>query len=464
MKIICGTDFSVHSDEMAMSAAALAARLKGTLVLVHVLDQGRYVKPTEDFIDHLRANRQKQLEVVAHRARRRGAIVEAKVVVGSPAAKLTELASSTNARLLVLGSSGQIGANRWLAGSVTDQTAQASSVPTLVMRNARAFQTCVHGKRPLNVFVGYDFSEGSDAALRWAAALSNVMPCEITVGYVASPINERMPLGTIPPMSPLYYPPGLRQFLESKLRQRADAITGGDKARTCLMADCGRADSQLIGMAAESGADLMVVATSKRRGLARLRSVSRGVFHYSHMGVVCVPPSRQSRPAVAALQFERVLIPIDASTSGAQAIAKAYAAARNGGEVCFAHVVPPSRSNAKACSLLDEDCGLSAGLEALIPESARERGVETWREVVEHHEPAAGICRAAERFNADLVCMESRGGSRFKESILGSVSQEVMRRSNRPVLVVPGASRAGSSLATRAGGFVQKAGSAANRG
>lgn len=82
-------------------------------------------------------------------------------------------------------------------------------------------------------------------------------------------------------------------------------------------------------------------------------------------------------------------------------------------------------------------------LEALIPESARERGVETRREVVEHDEPAAGICRAAERFNADLICMESRGRSRFKEAILGSVSQEVMRRSNRPVLVMPGASRAG---------------------
>lgn len=54
-------------------------------------------------------------------------------------------------------------------------------------------------------------------------------------------------------------------------------------------------------------------------------------------------------------------------------------------------------------------------LEALIPESARERGVETRREVVEHDEPAAGICRAAERFNADLICMESRGRSRCRE-------------------------------------------------
>lgn len=162
-------------------------------------------------------------------------------------------------------------------------------------------------------------------------------------------------------MSPMYYPPGLRQFLESELRRRTDAITGGDKARTCLITDCGRADSQLIGMAAESRTDLIVVATSKRRGLARLGSVSRGVLHYSHMSVVCVPPSAASRPAVAALQFERVLIPIDASTSGAQAIAQAYAAVRNGGEVCFAHVVPPSQSNAKGRTQLDQGGGLPAG-------------------------------------------------------------------------------------------------------
>jgi nucleotide-binding universal stress UspA family protein len=58
--------------------------------------------------------------------------------------------------------------------------------------------------------------------------------------------------------------------------------------------------------------------------------------------------------------------------------------------------------------------------------------------VVEHHEPAAAICQAADRFDADLICMGARGRSRFKETIFGSVSQEVLAQSQRAVLVLRG--------------------------
>jgi nucleotide-binding universal stress UspA family protein len=57
------------------------------------------------------------------------------------------------------------------------------------------------------------------------------------------------------------------------------------------------------------------------------------------------------------------------------------------------------------------------------------------------HEPATAICQAAERFDADLICMGSRGRSLFKKMIFGSVSQDVMERSNRAVLVIHGNGR-----------------------
>ena len=59
-----------------------------------------------------------------------------------------------------------------------------------------------------------------------------------------------------------------------------------------MKADWGRPDAQLIEMGADRHADLMVVGTSQRRGLARLGSVARAVMHYSHKNVGCVPEGR----------------------------------------------------------------------------------------------------------------------------------------------------------------------------
>lgn len=288
MRIICGTNFSIYADAAAVMAASLAARLDLPLTLAHVLDPSRYSNPSDDLVGHLRLARRKKLQTLAERAGRQGAIIETTVMEGSPAAMLAELTASTKARFLVVSAIGQIAPTRWLAGSVTDQSVQMSSVPTLVIRDPGSFEAWLRGERPLKVMVGYDFSASSEAAIRWIGSLSEIAPCDITIAYVASPANERSRLGTAPPLSPLYYPSALKKFLEEEIHQKCGTllqnITG-----ICVKADWGRPDSQIIEMAVDSGTDLMVVGTSQRRGLARLGSVARAVMHYSQKNVTCVP-------------------------------------------------------------------------------------------------------------------------------------------------------------------------------
>jgi nucleotide-binding universal stress UspA family protein len=288
MRIICGTNFSTYADAAAITAGSLAVSLNLPLTLAHVLDPSRYSNPSDDLMGHLRLARRKKLQTIAERTGRQGAIVETTVMEGSPAAKLAELTASTNARFLVVSALGQIAPTRWLAGSVTDQSVQMSSVPTLVIRDPGSFEAWLHGERPLKVMAGYDFSASSEAAIRWIASLDQIAPCEITIAYVASPANERSRLGIAPPLSPLYYPSALKKFLEEEIQQKCGAllknITG-----ICVKADWGRPDSQMIEMAADSRADLMVVGTSQRLGLARLGSVARAVMHYSQKNVACVP-------------------------------------------------------------------------------------------------------------------------------------------------------------------------------
>lgn len=450
MNIVCGTDFSVHANKAALASAALAAQQGGTLSLVHVLDTRHYSNPSMELLKHLRDSRQKRLDELADRARRRAAKVETHLLEGSPAVQITGFASKAAAQLLIVSANGQIAPTKWFVGSVTDQAAQAADIPTMVVRDAAAIEAWAYGKRPLSVLTAYDFSASAEAALRWAATLREIAPCEILVAYVASGANERARLGVAPPMSPLYYPSGLKKFLEQELRQKCDAVFGEGMAGVSVKADWGRPDSHLIELAGDAPMDLIVMGTSQRRGLGRLGSVSRAAVHYAHMNVACVPVPKTGTPPADGPRFERVLVPLDCSESDEKAVALAFASVRPGGEVRLVHVTAQMRRNGHSTRRpechFESSQGLSARMETLVPKAARGRGIRTRSEVVEHNEPAAAICQFADQFDADLICMAARKRPWLHETLVGSVSQGVMALSGRPVLITRDPSREGSTV------------------
>lgn len=446
MNITCGTDFTDHANKAVLAAAAVTARQSGVLSLVHVFDTRNYSKPSKELLAHLRGSRHKKLETLADRARRRAAKVVSHLAEGSPATQLAEFAKKAGSQLLVVSSNGQIAPTKWFAGSVADQVAQASSIPTMVIRNPIAIEAWAYERRPLNVLVAYDFSASAEAALLWTAELRKVAPCDVTVAYVASAANERARLRVAPPLSPLYYPSGLKKFLVQELKHKCETVFGENAVKICVKADWGRPDSQLLEMAGDDRADLIVVGTSQRRGLARLGSISRAVVHYAPMNVVCVPaPIAVEKPTAGQAHFERVLVPIDFSESAEQAVALACATVRKGGQVRLLHVVPPERRNGHSAPI--KECHsessrrLSVRMAALVPKTAHDSGIKTHAAVVEHNEPATAICQVAEQFDADLICMATRKRPWPLGTMYGSVSQGVMARSVRPVLITRGPRR-----------------------
>jgi len=77
-----------------------------------------------------------------------------------------------------------------------------------------------------------------------------------------------------------------------------------------------------------------------------------------------------------------------------------------------------------------------ARLRALAPDEAEARGITTEIEVIDNPESAHAICAAAERFNADVVCIGSHTRPGLSAKVLGSVSLGVLQQCRRPVLVV----------------------------
>jgi nucleotide-binding universal stress UspA family protein len=441
MKLLCGTDFSEHAREAANAAAALTARLKATLILAHVMDTSRYELPSKQLMDYLCDSRRTKLKGEAGRLRRLGAKVEEQFLQGSPAVSLIKAATNSDARLIVVSSLGQIAPSRWFVGSVAERTAQNASVPTLIVRDPKPLQAWASGQRTLNVVVGYDFSESGDAALRWTSFLSEIGPCKITIVYVAWSPEAVTRFGSEFQPFP-YYPSEVEKLLKRELQENCEQVLGKTKLRFRVAPGWGRPDPQLIEIAGTEKADVIVIGTNQRRGLARLGSVSRGVLHHAGSNVACVPIAADeplSRGNIS--RFKRILITTDFSKLGNRAIPFAYSTLRRGGQVCLLHVVKSTvhgRENARTLETkhAERNDQLSAQLQALIPVEAAARGINTQVEVVEHSNTATAICQAAERLGADLICMSSRGRTGLAKTLLGSVTQDVLAHSQRPVLVI----------------------------
>jgi nucleotide-binding universal stress UspA family protein len=207
-----------------------------------------------------------------------------------------------------------------------------------------------------------------------------------------------------------------------------------------VAAACSRPDSQLIDLARAEHADLIVVGLNQREGLLEswLGSIARGIVHNAPMSVACVPASWPDNSVSERVPiFKRVLVGTDFSKLGNQAIPFAYSMLYRGGVVRLVHVVIPARSTVKVQDAQRKQINkITDELRALIPSEAGARWVTTEFEVVTSRQPAASICQAAERFGADLICLGSHGRSGLSRAILGSVAQDVMARSLRPVLVV----------------------------
>jgi nucleotide-binding universal stress UspA family protein len=470
--IICGTDFSQNAEQAATVAAILAARSGKRLLLVHVADEFNARGDDQKKLTAFLRPVAKQLRGEAYRLNETGATIETKLLTGEVAEQaILKIGEREAASLVVVSSVSKTAFDRWTLGSVSEYLAQALPVPTLLVRSAAPFEAWASGERPLRIFVAADFGSVSDAALQWVRNLRDLGPCDIVVAHVDRPGEECARLGITPKI--LENPPVVQSVLERDLRERARTQLGEENVRIVVSPALKRLETRLIELAVEAKADLFVIGTHQRQGLARIGnpSVSRSIQRHAPMSLVCVS-------AAFSAQYERipeirrVLVVTDFSKLGDRAVAYAYALLREGGTVYLLHVTAPMpRPNplslnfeSKAERAREEHAArlreASDRLRALIPNEAANRGISSEVAVVEHGEalglagpgvdygslgethvieatdPATGICQTARRFGADVICLGSHGRSGLSAAFMGSVAQAVMAQSHRPVLVV----------------------------
>ncbi|NPV62760.1 MAG: universal stress protein [Methanotrichaceae archaeon] len=144
-KILVATDGSKHSEDAADAAMQMAKLCKGKVTALYVIDVGKEfafsdisANIADEVVLGIRNSLTKKGEAAVKRieekAKAAGVDFEGKVIEGEPASDIIKTASDSGMNLIVIGSIGVTGLDKYLLGSVADKVIRGSKVPVMVVR------------------------------------------------------------------------------------------------------------------------------------------------------------------------------------------------------------------------------------------------------------------------------------------------------------------------------------------
>lgn len=428
MTIVCGTDLSKPAHSASVIAARLSCRLDQELLLVHAVVP-QPVDPIGIDFEPVRAAMAERLEHEAAELRKLGSKVTARAVIGWPEEEITRAASEADADLIVIGAVGHRRAAEWLIGRVAERVALTTSVPLLLVRDPKPLQSWIAGTEPLRVLLATDCSPVSDFALDWLARLKDVGRCDVVMTYVANPLAESARLNIAGPISDLALHPIVSEVVERELARRTKLIALGGRVWPSVKLTLGDAGSELVKAAAEEKAGLVVVGSHQRRLIGRVLhgAVSLDVVRGSNTNVVCVPfhTADEQFRALDAPPIHTILAATDFSPCGNRAVAWAMSIAPPAAKVVLLHVAKGREDYEKA----------SAELAQIEHPRSWPDNVAIELVVQSNGDVAKTIWSQAQRSGADVIVVGAHGESGVR-ALMGSVAQDLLALSTKPVLVV----------------------------
>jgi nucleotide-binding universal stress UspA family protein len=193
--ILCPVDFSDFSASAYEYALTLAEHYKVRLVALHVVELSKYpyadyAGATGDLADLSRVlcegGKAKLREFVTKHSRQG---IEPQLVVdqGNTSDLILSCAQTHNADLIVMGTHGRRGFDRFVLGSTTDRVMRKACCPVQVVSNPahNIMTTGPDGRHRLNrIICCTDFSVNSERALQYALFVAEEYGAELTMLHV----------------------------------------------------------------------------------------------------------------------------------------------------------------------------------------------------------------------------------------------------------------------------------------
>lgn len=286
----------LDGSELALSALPIA-RLLGLstgaeLTLISVVPGDAEPASTRGVADWLHE--------IAAAERAAGLVVHTKLRIGEPTTEILQLADECEPAVLIMATHGRSGIGRMLLGSAADQLLHASDMPVLLLHPNQ------HEISQLRtILVPVDGRPGGAVALGMAAPLARSTNAKLVLVRATVPLpvwlyDPTLGLDTGPLINPMWDEDAPRaaetyaEGLAGRLRRTGLDATGRGVS--------GQPGAAILSVADEVDADLIVMSTHARRGLARsvLGSVADEVVRESHRPVLLLrhaAGARQPNPA-----------------------------------------------------------------------------------------------------------------------------------------------------------------------
>jgi nucleotide-binding universal stress UspA family protein len=223
-----------------------------------------------------------------------------------------------------------------------------------------------------------------------------------------------------------------RCYLQAIEKQLSD-----QGARVRSIVRLGEAAEVILEVADDVQASLIAMATHGRSGIARwaLGSVTERVLQGSRVPVLAVRSFLESgaRAPLAELDFERILVPVDATAMSLEIVGPAVELAQLfGSTVALLHV----------CH--GEECAVPVPELTCAYEQFRAGGVPL-EPLLQQGDPAQQILETCREQKTGLIAMTTHGRIGVGRWLMGSVTDKLLRAAPVPLLIVRPASLAAAS-------------------
>src|SRR5262245_9494937 len=191
-RILCPVDFfpaSLRAYDFVLKLAANYGAAVDVLHVVAPLVPTPYGAPVSlpDVTMKLVTESKRQLKKLKARAEKANVNVQAEVRTGEIELEIQRAIKSEKADLLVMGTHGRRGFERWILGSVTERLLRRSTVPLLAISAPKQDREAPPAIR--TILVTTDFSEGTSEAVAYAFSVAQECRSRITLLHVINDLT-----------------------------------------------------------------------------------------------------------------------------------------------------------------------------------------------------------------------------------------------------------------------------------
>jgi nucleotide-binding universal stress UspA family protein len=289
--VLSAVDFSERSRDALRWAGAFAARFHARLTVQSAVDpllaEAARMKLGQDLA---KTDTEPALhEFVASTwpdGAAPGVQTTLEIPVGDPATAIVETAISEAADLIVMGTQGLGGIRKWMLGSTTERVLRRTPVPVLVVPARASGDPGVQPTLDVTrILAATDFSDASNAAVQYAAALARHLSATLILAHVVEPLTVPQQWRSLVEESD--------EIRVANARDRLNALAAQDCGpQPCeVIVSVGRAADVIDAIAEECRAQLIVMGLNSDQGpfSPRPGSIAYRVLASTTIPVLVVP-------------------------------------------------------------------------------------------------------------------------------------------------------------------------------